>query len=115
MRSIAVRYDSGEGPTVTNLNRAFRLEHGDVGGNVGGDGDGDGGMDPAVPDRPATIAGIVALLVFALLCGLTALGTVAAQDVLGLSLPPYLQFLFAVTGFWLRQLWPWPCAEWSCK
>lgn len=50
------------------------------------------------PIAPATIAGIVALLVFALLCGLTARGTVAAQDVLGLSLPPYLQFLFAVTG-----------------
>jgi PAS domain S-box-containing protein len=74
------------------------LEHGDDGGNLGGDGRGDEDIDSAVPDRPATIAGIVALLVFALLCGLTALGTVAAQDVLGLSLPPYLQFLFAVTG-----------------
>ncbi|MBT3536562.1 MAG: PAS domain-containing protein, partial [Rhodospirillaceae bacterium] len=81
MRSMAVRHDRGERHNATEISRTLSFD--DVAGP---------------PDRAATVAATVALLVFALVGGLTALGIVSAEKVFGISLSPFQLFLFGFTG-----------------
>jgi PAS domain S-box-containing protein len=81
MQSIAVRHDSGDGVAVARIGRTFSY-----------------GDSPEGTDRAANIATLVAVLVFVLAGGLTALATVADRDVLGLAVPPAILLLFGVTG-----------------
>ena len=81
MGSMAVRQDHRDGQTIAAASRALNLD--DAAATTG---------------RASTIASIVALLVFALVGGLTALAIVAADIVFGLAVPPALLFLFGVTG-----------------
>ncbi len=84
MQSIAVRQDSGDGAAVIGLGRAYSS-----------------GDRPDGPDPAASIATLVAVLVFVLAGGLTALATVAARDVLKLAVPQAILLLFGVTGLLL--------------
>lgn len=81
MRSIAVRQDTSDGASTTDAGGVLNFED-----------------TIAAPDRTAAIAAIMALLVFALIGGMTALGTVAARGLLNLSLPTSILFLFGITG-----------------
>jgi len=84
VQSIAVRQDSGDGAAVIGLGRAYSS-----------------GDHPDGPDPAASIATLVAVLVFVLAGGLTALATVAARDVLKLAVPQAILLLFGVTGLLL--------------
>ena len=84
MRSIAVRRDTSDGADAKDAEGVLNLED-----------------TAAAPDRTAAIAAIVALLVFALIGGMTALGTVAARGLLDLWLPPSILLLFGITGLLL--------------
>ncbi len=92
MGSIALRHDLGEGRPGTAVGRAVKLD------DAGPD---DAGTAGLASTRAANIASIVALLVFALVAGLTVLVTVAAQPMLGLSMPPPVLFLLGVSGLLL--------------
>ncbi len=81
MRSITVRQDTNDEPGSKDAGRVLDVEDA-----VG------------APERAASIATFVALLVFALVGGLTALGTVLAHGLLETSLPPSILLLFAITG-----------------
>ena len=92
MGSIAVRHDRDDAQPSTELGCVLSMD--DVIDDVLDRDENDSGTE-----GPANIASIMALLVFALLGGLTALLTISADQVFGLSLPPSLLFLFGVTGF----------------
>ncbi|MDE0943419.1 MAG: hypothetical protein OSB58_13435, partial [Alphaproteobacteria bacterium] len=92
MGSIAVRHDRDDAQHSTELGCVLSMD--DVIDDVLDRDENDSGTE-----GPANIASIMALLVFALLGGLTALLTISADQVFGLSLPPSLLFLFGVTGF----------------
>jgi PAS domain S-box-containing protein len=97
MASIAIRHDAGDGKPGTALSHVFNLDDARLD---------DAGSAPNcasahVSARASTIASIMALLVFALVGGLTALLTVAAQPMLGLAMPPPVLFLFGATGLLL--------------
>ncbi len=84
MGSIAIRHGPDAGQPSAAVNHAFNFD-----------------ADGIAPDRASNIASIVALLVFALVGGLAALATVAAQLMLGLSMPPSVLFLFGLSGLLL--------------
>ncbi len=84
MDSIAIRHEHGDGEVGTAVSRVPSLD-----------------MAGAAPDRAATIASILALLVFALTAGLTALATITAQQMLGQTVSPVLLFVFGTTGLLL--------------
>ncbi|MBT4045898.1 MAG: PAS domain-containing protein [Rhodospirillaceae bacterium] len=92
MGSIAVRHDHGDARPSMEIGRALSMD--DVIGDIPGQVEADGGAD-----RLANIASIMALLVFVLLGGMTALLSIASDQVFGLSMPPSLLFLLGVTGF----------------
>ena len=81
MGSIAVRHEHDGGEAGTAASRVPSLD-----------------LAAATPDHTATIASILALLVFVLTAGLTGLGTVTAPQMLGQFASPVVLFVFGTTG-----------------
>ncbi len=91
MNSLAVQRDQDEGRPGTEVGHVLRLE--EVAGEEGAV------TGVAAPDRAPAVASILALLVFVLIGGVTALGPVIAQSLLHWTLSPLWLFLFGVAGF----------------
>ena len=89
MASIAIGRDPGAGQSNTAVPNAFNLDVLPLD---------DAGNPADAPGGASTVASIMALLVFVLVGGLTALLTIAAQPILGLSMPPSVIFFFGVAG-----------------
>mgnify|MGYP002725604712 CR=1 FL=1 len=90
MGSVAVQNDQGRGQPGTEVGHVLLSEEGE--GN-------DAISNLTASDRASAVASILALLVFVLIGGVTALGPVIARTLVHWTMPPIWLFLFGVSGF----------------